>query len=191
MTRTYRSASSGWISGVGFAIANTMGSRAMRLRSRTLRIPGTLRPMKTSAPSTASPRPPGGRVGVRAGGHRALHEIHPQRPRPVDDAVLVDADDVAHAARLENLDRRRSGRTDTGDHDPDPADGLTDQAERIEDRGEDDHRRPVLIVVEHRDVEFLAQALLDLEAARGRDVLQVDPAERGRDELDALDDLVD
>jgi hypothetical protein len=37
----------------------------------------------------------------------------------------------------------------------------------------------VLIVVEDRDVELLAQPLLDLEAARRGDVLEVDPAEGG------------
>src|SRR6266566_4398835 len=54
MTRTCRSASSGRISGSGLAIAKTMGSRPMRLRSRADRIPGTERPMKTSAPSSAA-----------------------------------------------------------------------------------------------------------------------------------------
>src|SRR3712207_6849583 len=45
--------------------------------------------------------------------------------------------------------------------------------------------------VEHRDVELLAQARLDLEAARRRDVLEVDPGEPGRDRPDDGDDLVD
>ena len=39
----------------------------------------------------------------------------------------------------------------------------------------DDDRGAVLVVVEHRDVEPLAQPPLDLEAARRRDVLEVDP----------------
>ena len=52
------------------------------------------------------------------------------------------------------------------------------------------HRRAVLVVVEHRDVEPLAQPVLDLEAARGGDVLEVDAAERRRDPHDGLDDLV-
>ena len=40
------------------------------------------------------------------------------------------------------------------------------------------------------DVELGLQALLDLEAARGRDVLEVDAAETGGDRLDGGDDLV-
>jgi predicted GNAT family acetyltransferase len=48
----------------------------------------------------------------------------------------------------------------------------------------------VLVVVEDRDVEALAQPGLDLEAARGRDVLEVDAAEAGGDHLHGLDDLV-
>ena len=39
-------------------MANTMGSRAIRLRSRTLRMRGTESPMKTSARSSASARRP-------------------------------------------------------------------------------------------------------------------------------------
>jgi hypothetical protein len=49
----------------------------------------------------------------------------------------------------------------------------------------------VLVVVEDRDVEQLAQAGLDLEAARRRDVLEVDAGKDGCDELDRTDDLVD
>jgi hypothetical protein len=48
----------------------------------------------------------------------------------------------------------------------------------------------VLVVVEDGDVELGAQAALDLEAARRRDVLEVDAAEAGRDGLDEGDDLV-
>jgi hypothetical protein len=48
----------------------------------------------------------------------------------------------------------------------------------------------VLVVVEHRDVEGLAQAALDLEAPGGGDVLQVDPAVAGGEQLDRADDLV-
>ncbi len=68
---------------------------------------------------------------------------------------------------------------------------LADEAQRVQERREDDHRRPVLIVVEDRDVELLAQAALDLEAARRGDVLEVDPAEARRDRLDRAHDLVD
>ncbi len=48
----------------------------------------------------------------------------------------------------------------------------------------------MLVVVEDGDVEELLEARLDLEAARRRDVLQVDPAEPGRDRGHGGDDLV-
>ena len=48
----------------------------------------------------------------------------------------------------------------------------------------------MLVVVEHRDVEQPAQPALHLEAAGGADVLQVDAAEAGRDELHRPDDLI-
>ena len=45
----------------------------------------------------------------------------------------------------------------------------------------------MLVVVEDGDVQILLQPLFDLEAPRGRDVLQVYAAERGRQVLDGLD----
>ncbi len=48
----------------------------------------------------------------------------------------------------------------------------------------------MLVVVEDRDVELLAQPALDLEATRSRDVLEVDSTEDGRDGDDRADDLV-
>ena len=49
----------------------------------------------------------------------------------------------------------------------------------------------MLIVVEHGDIELVDKAVLNLETARCRDVLQVDAAERGGEALDRLDNLVD
>ena len=68
---------------------------------------------------------------------------------------------------------------------------LADDAQGVEQRGEHDDRRAVLVVVEDRDVELGAQPPLDLEAARRGDVLEVDAAERRRGRLDELDDRVD
>jgi hypothetical protein len=67
---------------------------------------------------------------------------------------------------------------------------FSDEAQRIEDGREHDDRGSVLVVVEDRDVEALAQSALDLEAAGRGDVLEVDAAERRRDRLDRPHDLV-
>ncbi len=49
----------------------------------------------------------------------------------------------------------------------------------------------MLVVVEDRDVEPRLEPVLDLEAARRGDVLEVDAAEGRREPDDGLDDLVD
>ena len=67
---------------------------------------------------------------------------------------------------------------------------LAGELERVQQRGEDDDRGAVLVVVEDRDVERSLEALLDLEAAGRADVLEVDAAEGGGDGLDGRDDLV-
>ena len=64
------------------------------------------------------------------------------------------------------------------------------QIERVEQAGGGDDRGAVLVVVEHRDVEQLAQPLLDDEALRRLDVLEVDAAPAVAEQLDAIDDLV-
>ena len=58
-------------------------------------------------------------------------------------------------------------------------DVLADQGERVQERGADDDRRAVLVVMEDRDRHALAQLLLDVEAFRRLDVLEVDAAEGG------------
>ena len=68
---------------------------------------------------------------------------------------------------------------------------LADDLERVDERGEHDDRGAVLVVVEDRDVEAGPQPPLDLEAARRRDVLEVDPGEDRGDQLDRPHDLVD
>lgn len=58
-------------------------------------------------------------------------------------------------------------------------------------RRDDDDGRTVLVIVEDRDVELLAQAALDVKALRCLDVLKVDAAKRRSHELDGTDNLVD
>ena len=67
---------------------------------------------------------------------------------------------------------------------------LADHAQRVAQRAEHDDRGAVLVVVEDRDVEQLAQPRLDLEAARRGDVLEVDAAVGRGEDLDGPDDLL-
>ena len=68
--------------------------------------------------------------------------------------------------------------------------GPAGERERALEGGERDDRGAVLVVVEDRDVEPLLEPLLDLEAPRCGDVLEVDPAEARGEPDDGLDDLV-
>ena len=63
--------------------------------------------------------------------------------------------------------------------------------ERVDQAGGGDDRGAVLVVVEHRDVHQLAQALLDDEAAGRLDVLEVDAAEGRPEQAHAVDEVVD
>jgi len=90
----------------------------------------------------------------------------------------------------QHLDRRRSGRAAARHDDLQVFDSLADHQRRVHERGENDDRRSVLVVVHDRMSRRSIQASLDFETARGGDVLEIDPAEDGRDSDDRLDDLV-
>ena len=60
----------------------------------------------------------------------------------------------------------------------------------VDQGGGGDDGGAVLVVVEDRDVHGLLEGLLDVEALRGLDVLQVDAAEGRLQQLAGLDDLV-
>src|SRR4029079_14041828 len=63
--------------------------------------------------------------------------------------------------------------------------------EGVDERGEHDDRRTVLVVVEDGDVEAGPQTTFYLEAAWRRDVLEVDAGKDRGDHLDRAHDLVD
>jgi hypothetical protein len=71
-----------------------------------------------------------------------------------------------------------------------PAPEDTSLIRAVEQRGAGDDRGAVLVVVEHRDLHALLQALLDVEALRRLDVLQVHAAQRGLQRADDVDQPV-
>src|SRR5437899_963855 len=128
------------------------------------------------------------RVGV-------LREPRLDRVHVVDAAVVerprtVAGGDVLGAGLHKELRRRDAGRAGPGENDPHVGEPLLHDLERVEQRREDHDRSAVLVVVEHWDLEIALEPLLDLEAAWRRDVLEVDPAEHGRDRLHDRHDLV-
>ena len=148
-------------------------------------------PMNTSAPAITSARLPRatGHVGSHLG-ERLLGVV--QRPtRGVQHARAVHHAHVAHTGREQDPgDCNTRGTGARNDH----AGGLhqpVGQAQRVLQRGERDHGRTVLVVVEDRDVEAALELLLDLEAAGRGDVLEVDATEARCDTNHGLDDLVD
>ena len=84
---------------------------------------------------------------------------------------------LLHAGGQQHLRAGDAGRADARDDDLEIVHLLADDLQRVDQGGEHDDGGAVLVVVEDRDVERLAQPLLDLEAARRGDVLEVDAAE--------------
>src|SRR5699024_869394 len=109
----------------------------------------------------------------------------------VDDPVDVGDDHVAGPGGAQQAQDRGAGGARPGEHDAGGGDVLVDHAQGVAQRGDDDDRGAVLVVVEDGDVELGAQAVLDLEAAGRGDVLEVDPGEDGGDRLDVRDDVLD
>ena len=171
------------------ASARISGRGAIWASSSGFSTPPAERPRKTSAS--------GDHVGERArvgllriDRFPAVHELVAAL---VDDALDVGDPDVLAlgAERHEEVEAgERRGAGTRGD-DLDVLDALAGEFERVRHRGADDDRRAVLVVVEDRDAHAGLQPLLDLEAFRRLDVLEIDAAEGRLERRDHLDELVD
>ena len=118
--------------------------------------------------------------------------IHAFLTAAIDDAFRVAQDDVG------GLESHRLDQVETGD--AGGAGAVADEPRRLNvapgqmhgvdhPRGGDD-RGAVLIVMKDGNVHHLAQALLDVEALRRLDVLEIDPAERRTEISHRVDEFV-
>ena len=145
--------------------------------------------MNTSAPTTASFRAAREAFGVRVR-LQPLLVVGVDRRVRTDRPITSAGDDVRGPGDLQETDDGVAGRADSGDDDAQVLELLAHDLEPVLQCGERDDAGAVLVIVEDRDIEFLAQACLDLEAARGRDVLEVDSAVGRGDGLADGDDLL-
>ena len=135
----------------------------------------------------------GERAGVGRHGVAGLPLVHAGLAALVDDAFGVAQDRVVvgQAHGLEQLDAGDRGGAGAVDHEACVLERAAGDVERVDQPGGGDDRGAVLVVVEHRDVHELAQALLDDEAAGRLDVLEVDAAEGRLEQAHAVDEVVD
>ena len=110
----------------------------------------------------------------------------------VNHAVAIAEHDVLafHAEPNVVLGRGDRGGAGAREDDANVLDLLADDLERVEQGGAGNDRRAVLVVVEDRDAQRLAQRLFDVETVGRANVLEVDPADRRLEELAELDDVV-
>jgi hypothetical protein len=170
-------------------MAKMIGFGPHRLDHVGVTAPFAERPKNTSAPAIAS-------ASVRASVLTAkarLPLVHALGAAFVDHALGVARGSCSRAEadgaqQLETGDAgRRRRRCSTILVRLDLAAG---ERERVDQAGGGDDGGAVLIVMKDRDVEQLAQPLLDDEALRRLDVLEVDAAPALAEQLDAIDDLV-
>ena len=90
--------------------------------------------------------------------------------------------------QIEAGERRRAG---AGADDLHLVDLLAGQQQRVRDRGADDDRGAMLVVMEHRDLHARLELRLDLEAFRRLDVLEIDAAEGRLQRRHRLDHALD
>ncbi len=133
------------------------------------------------------------RARLGAHGVGALPLVHALGAALPEHALGVAQDGVLvrHAHRLDELDAGDRRGTRAVHHHLDVLDVAAGEMQRIDQAGGRDDGRAVLVVMEDRDVHQLAQALLDDEALRRLDVLEVDAAEGRPQEAHAVDEFVD
>ena len=132
---------------------------------------------------------PGFAVGVGVVGEPLLREVQSVAAR-VDRTGGVDTDEFAVPGVAQDLSDGEPRSAHAGDHHRAVLRLLVDELEAVGETGKGHHRRAVLVIVEDRDVETFLQRVLDGEARRCGDVLEVDATEGRGDSLDGLDDLV-
>ena len=105
---------------------------------------------------------------------------------------MVAHEDVValHAEPHVVLGARDRRRACAGEHHADLGEVLAHDVHRVEKRRAGDDRRAVLVVVEHGDRQRAPQRLLDVEAIGGADILEVDPAHCGLEQLAEADHVV-
>ena len=134
------------------------------------------------------------RVGERArlgvGGVGRLPLVHALLAAAPDHALGVAQHHVllGHAHGDQQLHAGDGGRARAVDHELEILDVPPGQLQRVHEAGGGNDGGAVLVVVEHRDVEQLLEPLLDDEAVRCLDVLQVDAAEAGPQVAHAVDE---
>ncbi len=178
-------ATSGRISGSGFASARISGSLRHRLDHVLGQHPRAGKPEKDVGAAN--------RVGERARlrvpriarlvlFHRRIARRRRCTPL-LSQAMTFSRFSPTRTMQIEAGDRRGAGARA---HQLDLGDVLADDLEPVEDRRPGDDRGAVLVVVEHRDLHPLAELALDVEAVGRLDVLEVDAAERRLEPRDRL-----
>jgi hypothetical protein len=134
----------------------------------------------------------GQRAEPRLAGEALLVGVHVLRAPLVDDPGAVDQQHVLGTDAVGDVEVRAGDRSRPRPREDDPhvLDPLVGQLQRVEEGGGGDDRGAVLVVVEDGDPEAGLELLLDVEALRGLDVLQVDAPEGGLEAGHALDELV-
>ncbi len=132
----------------------------------------------------------GPRLGVDR--EALLVGVHARGAALVDHPLGVDHEEVFRLDAERDVEVRAgdAGGTGAGKDDLDLVDLLVRDLEGVDQGRAGDDRGPVLVVVKDRDVAALLERLLDLEALRRADVLEVDAAEGGREQLAEADDLL-
>ena len=130
-----------------------------------------------SAPSSASAR----RALLRLGRVGRFPLVHAALAAAIDDALGVAEQHVlgAEAHRLDQVEAGDAGRTRAVADEPRLADVAARQLHGVQHAGRRDDGGAVLVVVKDRDVHQFAELLLDDEALRRLDILEVDAAEGG------------
>ena len=175
-SRAFR-ASSGVISGSGFAMAKMIGSGGHRLdhfgRQRAL---GRQAEKNVRAGHRLFER---AQLGVDRVSRLPL--VHALVASAIDDPFGVAEDDVRRfeADRFDQVEASDAGGACAIAYEARRFDVAPGEMNRVDHSGGRDDRGAVLIVVKYRDVHHLAQALFDVEALGRLDILEIDPSERG------------
>ena len=114
----------------------------------------------------------------------------PHAPVLVQDPVLITGNNVLYPCSHHHLYDGSPRCPRPVDHNPHIRNILPNYLQSVQKSCSHHNGCPVLVIVEHRDVQFLLQPPLHLKALWRRDILQINPSKHRRDLLHRCDDLL-
>src|SRR5690348_2709051 len=105
-------------------------------------------------------------------------------------SVSVAHDDIRNSTAQQNLRNCSASSAGSADHNSETRRFLFRQSQSVQQGGQDNYSRAVLVIVKNRDIKLFLKLPFNLKTARSRDVFQIDPSETDGEVFHGRNDFI-